>query len=47
MNELLGYLLLNTNVPGFELPIRQVALALTLIKGLHVDQWVQDMTTWL
>ena len=37
MNELLGYLLLNTNVPGFESPIRQVALALTLIKGPHMD----------
>ena len=47
MNELLGYLLLNANVPGFESPIRQVALALTLIKGPHVDRWVQDMTTWL
>src|SRR6266851_3400735 len=47
MNKLLGYLLLNTNVPGFESPIRQVALALTLIKGPRVDQWVRDMTTWL
>ncbi len=47
MNELLGYLLLNANVAGFESPIRQVALALTLIKGPHVDQWVQNMTTWL
>ncbi len=40
MNELLGYLLLNANVAGFESPIRQVALALTLIKGPRVDQWV-------
>jgi hypothetical protein len=47
MNELLGYLLLNHNVPGFESPIRQVAMALTLIKGPRVDQWVRDMTTWL
>jgi hypothetical protein len=47
MNELLGYLLLNHNVPGFESPIRQVAMALTLIKGPRVDQWVWDMTTWL
>ncbi len=47
MNELLGYLLLNTNILGFESPIRQVALALTLIKGPHIDRWVQDMTTWL
>jgi len=38
MNKLLGYLLLNTNVPGFESPIRQVALALTLIKGPRVDR---------
>ena len=47
MNELLGYLLLNANVVGFESPIQQVALALTLIKGLRVDQWVRNMTTWL
>ncbi len=47
MNKLLGYLLLNANVAGFESPIRQVALALTLIKGPRVDQWVQNMTTWL
>ena len=47
MNELLGYLLLNHNVPRFESPIQQVAMALTLIKGPRVDQWVRDMTTWL
>ena len=35
MNELLGYLLLNHNVPGFELPIRQVAMALTLTTWLR------------
>ncbi len=40
MNKLLGYLLLNTNIAGFNSPIRQVALALTLIKGPRVDQWV-------
>jgi hypothetical protein len=33
INELLGYLLLNANVPGFTSLIHQVALALTLIKG--------------
>ncbi len=32
MNELLGYLLLNANVVGFESPIQQVTLALRLIK---------------
>jgi hypothetical protein len=47
MNELLGYLLLNHSVLGFESPIRQVTMALTLIKGPRVDQWVRDMTTWL
>jgi len=47
INKLLGYLLLNANVAGFESPIRQVALALTLIKGPRVDQWVRNMTTWL
>jgi hypothetical protein len=33
MNELLRYLLLNADVPGFNLPIHQVTLTLTLIKG--------------
>ncbi len=47
INKLLGYLLLNTNVPRFKLPIWQVALTLTLIKGPHIDWWVWDMTTWL
>jgi len=47
MNKLLGYLLLNTNIPGFESPIQQVTLTLTLIKGPHVDRWVRDMTIWL
>ena len=47
MNELLGYLLLNADVPGFNSPICQVALALTLIKGSRVDRWVRDMTVWL
>ena len=47
MNELLGYLLLNANVARFESSIRQVTLALTLIKGLRVDQWVRNITTWL
>ena len=47
MNELLGYLLLNANMAGFNSPIQQVALALILIKGPQVDQWVRNMTTWL
>ena len=43
LTEFLGYLLLNQGVPGFESPIRQVALALTLIKGEKVDLWVRNM----
>jgi hypothetical protein len=37
LTEFLGYLILNQGVAGFKLPIRQVALALTLIKGEKVD----------
>jgi hypothetical protein len=37
MNELLGYLLLNADVPRFNSPIHQLSLALTLIKGSRVD----------
>ena len=37
LTEYLGYLMLNQGVLGFELPIRQVMMALTLIKGDKVD----------
>jgi len=43
LTEFLGYLVLNHGVPGLESPIRQVALALTLIKGEKVDLWVKNM----
>jgi hypothetical protein len=43
LTEFLGYLVLNNGVPGLESPIRQVALALTLIKGEKVDLWVRNM----
>jgi len=43
LTEFLGYLILNQGVPGFESPIRQVALALTLIKGEKVNLWVRNM----
>ena len=35
--------MLNQGVPGFKLPIRQVTMALTLIKGEKVDLWVKNM----
>jgi len=37
LTKYLGYLMLNQGVPGFESPIRQVALALSLIKGDKVN----------
>jgi hypothetical protein len=43
LTKFLGYLMLNHGVPGLESPIRQVALALTLIKGEKVDLWVKNM----
>ena len=43
LTEYLGYLMLNQGVLGFESPIRQVAMALTLIKGEKVDLWVKNM----
>jgi hypothetical protein len=47
LTEFLGYLILNQGVPGFESPIRQVALALTLIKGEKVNLWVRNMINTL
>ncbi len=35
--------MLNQGVPGFESPIRQVTMALTLIKGEKVNLWVKNM----
>jgi hypothetical protein len=43
LTEFLRYLILNQGVPGFESPIQQVALALTLIKGEKVNLWVCNM----
>ena len=40
LTEYLGYLMLNQGVLGFESPIQQVALALSLIKEDKVDLWV-------
>ncbi len=33
----------NQGVPGFESPIRQIAIALTFIKGPQVDRWVEGI----
>jgi hypothetical protein len=43
LTKFLGYLMLNHGIPGLESPIRQVTLALMLIKGEKVDLWVKNM----
>ena len=37
INELLTYIYINIGVPGFESPMRKIAMALTYIKGDKVD----------
>jgi len=36
-------MLANLRVPGFESPIRRIAIALTFIKGPQVDGWVEGI----
>jgi len=43
LRELRLYMMANQGVPGFESPIRRVAIALTFIKGLKVNGWVEAM----
>jgi hypothetical protein len=43
LRELRLYMMANQGVPGFESPIRHIAIALTFIKGPKVDRWVEAM----
>jgi hypothetical protein len=43
LRELRLYMMANQGVPGFESPIRHVAIALTFIKGPKVNGWVEAM----
>ena len=43
IRELRIYMMANQGVPGFESPIRCVAIALTFIKGPQVDGWVEGI----
>jgi hypothetical protein len=47
IDELRGYLRLNRNIAGFNLPITKVSLALTLIKGPEVAGWACNMGNWV
>ena len=43
IRELRIYMMANQGVPGFESPIRRIAIALTFIKGPQVDGWVEGI----
>src|SRR5260370_32465777 len=43
IDQLNHYLLLNLDVPGFNSPIKKVALAITLIKGPEVAGWTRAL----
>jgi hypothetical protein len=43
LQELRLYIMANYGVSGFESPIRWIAIALTFIKGLQVDGWVEGI----
>jgi hypothetical protein len=43
IRELRLYMMANHGVLGFESPIRQIAIALTFIKGPQVDRWVEGV----
>jgi len=43
IRELRIYMMANQRVPGFESPIRHVAIVLTFIKGPQVDGWVEGI----
>jgi hypothetical protein len=43
LRELRLYMMANQGVPGFESPIRRIAIALTFIEGPKVDGWVEVM----
>ena len=43
MEEVKGYIRLNTNVNGLNSPMKKVSFVLTLVKGDDVRSWVEDM----
>ena len=40
-------MMVNQGVPGFESPIRRIAITLTFIKGPQVDRWVEGILNGL
>jgi hypothetical protein len=47
IKEVKGYLCLNQDVAGFNLPIKKIAFMLMLIKGLDMAGWTHDMGDFL
>jgi hypothetical protein len=43
MEEVKGYIRLNTNINGLNSPMKRVSFVLTLVKGDDVRSWVEDM----
>ena len=43
MEEVKGYIRLNTNINGLNSLMKKVSFILTLIKGDDVRSWVEDM----
>ena len=46
LRELGSYFCVNKGVPGFDSPLRRVAITLTYIKGPKVNGWADNMAVW-
>jgi len=47
IDGILGYLCLNSDIPGFTSPMKKISLTLTLMQGEKVTGWVHDMGEFL
>jgi hypothetical protein len=47
LDQLVHYFRANVRVPGLNLPIRKVSIALTLFQGQQTAAWVRDMGAWI
>jgi hypothetical protein len=47
IEEVKGYLCLNQDVAGFNLPIKKIVFTLMLIKGEDMARWTRDMGDFL
>jgi Retrotransposon gag protein len=47
LDQITTYFQANAQVPGLNLPIRKVSIALTLFQGQQVAAWVRNMGSWI